>query len=548
MNRKYIYCDLSSQVIEIKEIKEENLINDKGLGLAFSLYEEYKTLFPIVITKSNIDTKISGANIFNIAFFSPVSKAVRYLFSNTSFGRSLALNGYEAIVLTGHSRRLTYLEINGPDCELMQCEQMRDSSALKFSKVVSVNQVNDVIAIGRAGEKRALISSVFFNGELDIGANGIGAVFGEANLKAVVVKNEDVDVSAYSSSLDMDKKIKSSIKLRHLKLYGNSYMLEYGNRFGFLPLYYYSNRTDPRIIYLSGKIPHANRLREAKTCSTCRVSCYSRTEDGVLLPRFEDIMALGLNLGFFNIENIHRLVTAVREEGLNAVETGAVLSYIKTLDKVDYTIPCLKGAKVEEFERIIHLIGERRGVGDKLSSSLEVFPQAIKLSDNSAVLCDLRGAELQAGFLALKERPLCFPDLLYGLSHKVKNPKSRGALLLYSQLIAHLSFNSSIPPEILSALMFKNFFKRQLIKYRFFTRYYINRIGKELLGMLMKEIEKYEELSGPVLQCPEYFMNNPKSNKDANTLSFNSMMFYYNSERVRLSKILSESVKSSALS
>lgn len=536
MVKKYIYCDLSSQVMEIKEIDA----SDSPFVTALTLYKEYEELKPIVI--SGVKQKhIAGANLFSIIFSSPVTESVRYTSSNTSFGLSLTNAGFDGIVLVGHARKLSYLEIDNGEVKLNLCEQLRSSSPYSFSQIVSNLNSYDVLAIGEAGEKKVALASLYYNGEVDLGYLGLGAVFGEANLKGVVLKaNTEVAVDEKLEK-KCEKAFHTSIKLRHLKLYGNRYFLQYGYRFGFLPLSNYKYRRDPRVLFLTGRVHNDDkRVKLGNTCAGCRINCCERTESNVLLPRATEIMALGLNLGFFDLEKVLALTVAAREEGLSCVELGSLLAYLRTVSTSDYKLPNLKDASVEEMVRVIHLIGEKRGIGESCSLGLKAFPDAIQMSDGTAILCDLRGAELQSVFYSLGEQILCFPDLFYGLSYG-ENSKSKGSLAYYTELLAHLSLSSSIPPEVVGALIFKRFPIRYLARTRFGVRILIKCLGKERLKELNESITLYRELAGPLATIPEHFIKDPISNMDDDkTVAYNAIMFNYDVEVSRIRQLLSK--------
>ncbi len=540
MVKKYIYCDLSSQVMEIREIDTA----DTPFVFALSLYKLYQDEKPLVISGSKCDVPLAGNNLFSIIFFSPVAQAVRYTCSNASFGRSLTCSGFDAVVFIGHSRKLSYLEIENSEVRLKVCEQLRDSSPFVFSQIVSNLKNNDVLSIGQAGERRVLLSSVYYNGEMDMGCAGLGAVFGEANLKGLVIKTAEEKIDNEKLAKKAEKKFNSSIKMRHLKLYGNNYMLQYGFRFGFLPLYNYQYRKDPRVLFLTGRVNNGKRTKLANTCAGCKINCNARSEDGTLLPSAQEIMALGLNLGFFNMESISRIVNAIREEGLSCVETGALLSYLRTVDSLDYTMPDVKNATIDE---IIHLIGSKRSIGEKLGLGLKAFPDAIQMGDGTAVLCDLRGAELQAIFYSLAEKPLCYQDLFYGLSY-YGNDKNKGALAYYSQLLNHLALSESVPPEHIGAIAFKSFFKRLFVRTSLVIKFYIRKLGKERLLSLVKSINLYRELAGDYVSIPEYFIKNPNSNMDDKTVAYNSIMFGYQVAKAKTESFLFSKDQSSARS
>ncbi len=536
MVKKYIYCDLTSQVMEIKELETDS----SQFVTALELYKLYKEQKPIVISGAK-KNNISGANLFSIVFFSPVAEAVRYTSSNTSFGLSLTNAGFVAIVFVGHARKLSYCEIDNGEVKLNLCEQLRESSPYSFSQIVSNLKNFDVLSIGRAGEKKVALASLYYNGEVDLGHAGLGAVFGEANLKGVVVKASTEVEEDPKFIKKCEKAFHTSIKLRHLKLYGNRYVLQYGYRFGFLPLSNYKYRRDPRVLFLTGRVNNSNtRVKLGNTCAGCRINCCERTELGDLLPRATEIMALGLNLGLFDLEKVVELVLAAREEGLSCVELGALLSYLRTIETNDYTMPNVKDASIEEMVRLIHLIGEKRSFGEKLSAGLKAFSDAIQLSDGGAILCDLRGAELQAIFYSLGEQILCYPDLFYGLSYRGSD-KSKGALAYYIELLMHMALADSLPPEVVGALAFKCFITRVFARTRFGVKCLIKRLGKARLKELDESITLYRELAGPLATVPEHFMKDPSSHMNDNkTVSYNGIMFGYKVQKAEIERSLSK--------
>ena len=376
-----------------KEETEKVEMPLRGLDLAIRLYHEYENEQPVVITAPGPDAlRFQGSAFFSFVFTSPITGNMVMEASSFPPGYSIYRLGYEAVVITGRARKLQSLYLGADGAEFTLAEHLRGKSADAASDAVKRNLGDTVMAIGRGGENGVLFASLQCGGH-EIASKGLGCLFGWKNLKSIAMpgfsrKDSIANGKAERRALRNHEKSRISKALRKE---GGGRFVDSALRLGWLPVKNYSKRFDPRAYALDGRAVIDKYGVYPESCQDCFFSCARRTRDNAILPSWTECMMLGSNLGFFSIESVRRLSDAVREEGLGIADTGALLSYLSTLPGTDYTLPVLNGKDIDEYIRIIHLIGENRGLGEKLSQGLKAFPGAVATSDHLPLLTDLRG-------------------------------------------------------------------------------------------------------------------------------------------------------------
>ena len=382
-----------------------------GLELALSLYHEYEELSPIVISSPTPEAVlVPGCACFSMVFRSPITERIAVASSAFAPGYSLRRLGYDAVVIVGRARRLQLISINADGAERIAAEQYRGSTSEEFERLARRNVADAFLSIGRAGENGVLFASVQSGGR-EAAAQGLGCLFGWKNLKGIMLpgftRKDEMHQSGSLGRRVRRRQEKSAIARRFRKE-GDALFIDAGLSLGWLPVSYYSERFDPRAEFLDGLAIADGYGVYPEACQDCGFACGRRTRDNRILPSWEEAAMLGSNLGFFSIESVRRIADAVREEGLGAADTGALLAYLATLPGTDYTLPVLKGRGVEEHVRVIHLIGVARGVGERLSEGLKGFPDAIQMGNHLPILTDLRGDRAGA-VLAVLGLPVKLP-------------------------------------------------------------------------------------------------------------------------------------------
>ena len=98
--------------------------------------------------------------------------------------------GYDGIIVVGKSPDPVYIYVSGDEVEVRDGEQLWGLGLYDASDILAQWYGDDVAtaAIGPAGENKCRWAAIESNTENGAGQGGFGAVMGDKNLKAIVVK------------------------------------------------------------------------------------------------------------------------------------------------------------------------------------------------------------------------------------------------------------------------------------------------------------------------------------------------------------------------
>ena len=356
-----------------------------ALELALKLYDRFIDDDPVVIASPSPDSAaFRGSAVFSVVFRSPITSRISAVFSNLSPGYSMRRLGIDAIAITGRARKLSSIALSKDAVSIESAENYAGVSADSFGRVSTGSPTDSYLAIGRAGENAVIYASVIAEGR-EIPSDGLGYAFGIKNLKGITMPGFHQPSSEKKEWTKMERKLERSRALRNLRLEGSCRIIDSALRLGWLPVNGYRDRFDPRAYFLDGKALMDRYGIMPSGCNDCIVSCIRRNQEGNILPDWRECAFLGANLGFFSPESVRKLRDAAIEDGLDTAYTGAVLASLTELS--DPMLPSLEGDGIEEYLRVIHMIGGGMDYGRKLSKGI---PGGIKSADGRVVSSDLR--------------------------------------------------------------------------------------------------------------------------------------------------------------
>lgn len=475
-----------------------------GLNLALSLYKEYGEASFVIGASGSEYNQYTGCYPLSIVFKSPITKRVAYYFTPCSFGGCLVSKNIDAVVITGTSRRLSYLSINERGAELFMCEQLRFSDISDFYSIVSEDGQDKLLAIGKAGEREASLAAIFTSNALEVASSGAGAVWGHMNLKGILACGKGEKKTEHKK---FDKQLKKSKIVREIKKDGSSAIVALADKAGWLPSDYFSGAYDPRAFHLEGEALRAKYSAVAISCSACPIACHRQTKEGEILPDYEELMALGANSGWYSLDKVEGLAKACYKAGLSKRETGELIAYLRNNadEKID-----IKGLSYDKTLHLIKLIGEKKGIGEELAKGFEAFPSALSYG-NLPCLYDPRGALSLAVFSSRGEGELPYVDMLLSLSRRLTD-EQMGIVSAYLRVYTHALMALGIQPFLMVPLYFE---KR--VKYLVPTKRVIRALfdGFKLFGLKKKDLlpfgfaslETYDCLFGEDLSIPERFLS-----------------------------------------
>ncbi len=158
-------------------------------------------------------TNVPAASRFVISAKSPYLYPDQYGFGNGGgfMGATIKHAGYDGILIRGKAKTLSYLLIENEKVELRDARGLRGLSPQEtMKKLKGAHGENaHVVCIGPAGEN-VIYYAIAFTDQGGALSNGMGAVMGSKNLKAVVVKGTNAVPVAHPERIaELDKAVHS---------------------------------------------------------------------------------------------------------------------------------------------------------------------------------------------------------------------------------------------------------------------------------------------------------------------------------------------------
>jgi|GEM_PF-5837998 len=395
-------------------------ITEKHGDLPDSLYE-FEREFLSSLDGNELVFFFSGSTL-RVSFISPRNK--RRVEATTTSLISLRASelGLSAICFKGSAHRLSFVDILADKREINPCEQFRFSSPLEFSRILISREGDGTLAIGKAGEKYSPLASVVVDSSFMFGHGGLGAVLGSMNLKGICIS------SGRTTTLEKGKINEKSRLQKRIKRDGDLALVPEAFRNGWAPVKNFSGRKDPRVVHLSGE--SFGRCFPGNTLDTPFADMFSALQ-------------LGANLGFYDPVTVQTLFEGCMALGLDAAEVGVVLAHVKALKKVEYPLPDISHAELEDLLLLLDQVSGRGGAGEELNSL------AIQMTGEHAFLplCDLRGSLMMAISYALGDSYPAYADLAFGLSHRFSS-EHVGLMYAYFRAYTLALLELGVDPEI----------------------------------------------------------------------------------------------------
>src|SRR3972149_6350985 len=143
-------------------------------------------------------TLVPGSGTFSVITKGALTEGGAVTQANGFFGAYLRHSGFDAVLVHGRAPRLSYIYIHDGTAEI------RDASALAgkdtwetcdlLTQTAGGERPVSVVSIGPAGESRVRFAGVFGDKGHSASHNGVGAVMGSKNLKAIVAAQGKVGV------------------------------------------------------------------------------------------------------------------------------------------------------------------------------------------------------------------------------------------------------------------------------------------------------------------------------------------------------------------
>lgn len=410
---KTVYVDLSSGSVNVIETDKKLILSylgGRGLGvkLLSELAEPYIDPLspenPLIFTSGQLTGLAPMSSGAVVTSKSPLTGTVFSWNAGGGLGRELKKAEIDALVITGKAEKPSFVEVKGNEIKIMQADRLWGKNTEECTE--ALKKKGSVACIGRAGEKKVLVSS-FVIDSIHSGRGGLGAVAGSKLLKAVVVKGEK-DLSPVSPEsfekirTKMQKLFEANPVLsKGLSNYGTPVLVKLLDYMGLIPCRNFSERGTSFADLFSGEYIKASFELEKESCPSCPLGCKRRIKKtGQILPDYDSLWAFGFNLENPDFNSVLLADRICKDYGLDPISAGSVLGALSEL----------KSEKIEagELEGLLKEMGE----GDKSGEGTGKCLSALKRGDLSM---DVKGLEL-AGFdpRGIKGQALAYATSCHG--------------------------------------------------------------------------------------------------------------------------------------
>jgi aldehyde:ferredoxin oxidoreductase len=302
---------------------------------------------PLVFSVSAVTgLPISGITRMNVSCKSPLTGGIGDSQSGGFFPVHLKFNKIDAIVVRGKSEKPVYLFIDGDSAELRDASMLWGKVTGESEKIIKedLNREDVEIAqIGPAGENLVKYACIINMCNRANGRNGMGAVMGSKNLKAIVVaKGKSIKPvksdEFFSLSKSVMKRLDKNVTASNLGMYGTDADLESYSNEGFLPTKNWTTGYFPEgANNITGTTMHRTILKARDTCFSCTVRCKRVVEVPGMVdplyggPEYETVATFGSYCGITSIEYVSLANQLCNMYGLDTISCGATIAFAMEL-------------------------------------------------------------------------------------------------------------------------------------------------------------------------------------------------------------------------
>lgn len=163
-------------------------------------------------------TPATGCNRTIVSTISPQTRLMAFSMMGGFLAPELKYAGYDKVIFRGKSHALVYLWINNDKVEIRDAAHLQGKGTLETAELIreELKEPNaQVASIGLAGENRVYFASIE-QGRSSASRLGIGAVMGDKNVKAIVVRGtKDINVARPAEYFELCNEVLEYIKFRN---------------------------------------------------------------------------------------------------------------------------------------------------------------------------------------------------------------------------------------------------------------------------------------------------------------------------------------------
>jgi aldehyde:ferredoxin oxidoreductase len=326
---------------------------------------------------------VSGAATFTVVTKGPMTNLAGASQANGFFGAYLKFSGYDGFVVEGSAPNLVYLCIKDGKAEIRDARHLAGKNVwevedlLRKELAVKEHDVS-IFGIGPAGENRVYYAAIVGDRGHVVGHNGMGAVMGAKNLKAVVVYSGKRNFEVHDSQALREK---NNELFEFAKTFGTVYQWGSGGGFstlyamGALPIKNYTTSLYPDHEKMNGQYMRTHFKIRPAPCYQCRIAHVKEVTvtEGPYAgfvgeePEYELLAAWGPQIGNTDLGGVVMLTREVDNLGMDCNEGSWNVGWaMECFEKGVFTKKETDGldltwGNVEAVKELLNRIATRKG-------------------------------------------------------------------------------------------------------------------------------------------------------------------------------------------
>lgn len=385
---KIAYADLSAGRVTIRptppELKKQFL---GGRGFGIRLLTDMVDPKEDPLGEKNVlvfaagpltGTGIPLGSRYEVSTISPLTGTAMSANSGGVFGWKMKKAGFDAVVVTGRSRRPLWLFLDSGNAEFRDASGLWGMTTGQTTDAI-VRDLDDksvrVACIGPAGENKVLFACIINEKTRAAGRGGVGAVMGSKNLKAIAARGDLPIRAADEAQLTtvkerVKKKIEENGIEQALQKYGTAVLINIINQNYVMPTRNFQTAYFPAAEKVSGETMAKTILKQPKGCYACIVKCGRVCEfDGESGegPEYEPDWAFGPDCGIDDLKAVARANNICNEYGLDAISTPTTIACLMEMAEKGYVKHPVRFGDVPGMLQLVKQIATREGIGNELA-------------------------------------------------------------------------------------------------------------------------------------------------------------------------------------
>ncbi len=353
---RYARVNLTGKRVSIEPLSSELLskyIGGVGLG-AYFLYKEVPPQTSPYASENKVflfSGPLSGSKFPGSGTFCCVTKSPMTGFSGASQANGylaayLKMAGLDGLIIEGESAEPVYLLVDKGQVEIRSAKSYWGKGTFETERLLQQehlegNRKPSVYSIGPGGENRVRFAALVGDQGHVAGHSGVGAVLGAKKLKAIVVKKGEGKVDSarptqFSESIKVLREKTKGYMKGGLKSHGTGCLIRPAYKIGELPVRNLQTNLLEGIEKIDGNYFRENFEHRPKTCHACPIAhnAWLKIKEGPYAgleaeePEYENVAALGSNIGVLAADAIIYLSSLTDDLGINVTETGWILSWL----------------------------------------------------------------------------------------------------------------------------------------------------------------------------------------------------------------------------